>query len=67
MDILKLAQEIPDVLHLEIGEPDLEPPPGVIERLNWAVSKRLFNYTPSLGLWELRERIAKHYRRLLRS
>jgi aspartate/methionine/tyrosine aminotransferase len=62
MDILKLAQEIPDVVHLEIGEPDLEPPPGVIERLNWAVSKRLFNYTPSLGLWELRERIAKHYR-----
>ncbi|WP_448588449.1 pyridoxal phosphate-dependent aminotransferase [Thermocrinis sp.] len=61
MDILKKAREIPDAVHLEIGEPDLEPPPEVIERLNLAIAQKRFNYTPALGLWELRERIAKHY------
>ncbi len=61
MDLLKEAQSIPDVVHLEIGEPDLKPPPEVIERLNFAIENGLFNYTPALGMWELRERIAKHY------
>ena len=62
MDILQQAQSIPDVVHLEIGEPDLEPPPEVIERLNSGIAQKRFNYTPSLGLWELRERIAQHYK-----
>ena len=61
MDLLREAQNIPGVIHLEIGEPDLKPPPEVIERLNFAIKNNLFNYTPALGLWELRERIAKHY------
>lgn len=61
MDILKEAKEKEDVVHMEIGEPDLEPPPGVIHALEKAVKDRLFYYTPSLGIWELRERIAKHY------
>ncbi len=61
MDLLREAQNIPEVVHLEIGEPDLKPPPEVIDRLNFAVENRLFNYTPALGIWELRERIAKHY------
>ncbi len=61
MDILKEAQSLGDVVHMEIGEPDLEPSPKVIEALERAIKDRNFSYTPSLGLWELRERISKHY------
>lgn len=61
MDILKEAQSLEDVIHMEIGEPDLEPSPRVIEALERIIKERNFSYTPSLGLWELRERVAKHY------
>ncbi|RMH80434.1 MAG: aminotransferase class I/II-fold pyridoxal phosphate-dependent enzyme [Acidobacteria bacterium] len=61
MDILKEAKSMEDVVHMEIGEPDLDPPPGVIEALYRAIRERKYFYTPSLGLWELRERIAEHY------
>lgn len=61
MDILKQAQSIKDVIHMEIGEPDLEPSPRVLEALQKAIKDKRFSYTPSLGLWELREKIAKHY------
>ncbi len=61
MDILQKAHEMGDVVHMEIGEPDLDPPPGVIQALQRAIKDRKYFYTPSLGLWELRERVAKHY------
>ncbi len=61
MDILKEAQAIRDVVHMEIGEPDLEPPPTVIEAIERAIKEKKYFYTPSLGLWELRGRIAQHY------
>ena len=61
MDILKKAQDMGDVVHMEIGEPDLEPSPSVLEALERAIKEKRFYYTPSLGLWELRERIAQHY------
>ncbi|MFN3871179.1 MAG: pyridoxal phosphate-dependent aminotransferase, partial [Aquificaceae bacterium] len=61
MDILNQAQSIEGVIHMEIGEPDLGPSPKVLEALQRAIKEKKFSYTPSLGLWELRERIAKHY------
>ena len=61
MDVLQRAQSVDDVVHMEIGEPDLEPPPRVLEALETAVKEKRFYYTPSLGLWELRQAIAKHY------
>lgn len=61
MDILKEAQSIGEVVHMEIGEPDLEPPPGAVEALEKAIREKRYFYTPSLGLWELRERVAQHY------
>jgi len=63
MDILAEAQGYDDVVHLEIGEPDLDPPPKVIEALEKAIKDRKYFYTPSLGLWELREKIAEFYKR----
>lgn len=61
MDILREAKAIGDVIHMEIGEPDLDPPPSVIEALEKAIKDRKYFYTPSLGIWELREKIAQHY------
>jgi len=62
MDILAEARGLGDVVHLEIGEPDLDPSPRVLEALERAVRERKYFYTPSLGLHELRERIAEFYR-----
>ncbi len=62
MDILKEARAREDVIHLEIGEPDLDPPPRVLEYVKRSVDKRQYFYTPALGLPELRERIAMYYK-----
>ena len=61
MDILAEAQKLKDVIHMEIGEPDLEPSPRVLEALEKAVKEKKFFYTPALGLPELREKIADFY------
>jgi len=63
MDMLSQAQGQEDVVHLEIGEPDLDPSPRVLEALQRAIKDRRYFYTPSLGLTELRERIAEFYER----
>jgi len=62
MDVLKEARKIDDVIHLEIGEPDLLPSPKVKEALAKAVTKEKFYYTEAKGLKELREKIALHYK-----
>ena len=61
MDIVKEASNIPDAIHFEIGEPDLQPPPSVWEETEKAVKNRLNHYTESLGLPELREKISQFY------
>jgi aspartate/methionine/tyrosine aminotransferase len=62
MDILARARKIPNAVHLEVGEPDLPPSPAVREAFIRAVRDNRFYYTPACGLWELREKIAEHYR-----
>ena len=61
MDILKAAKEMDNVIHLEIGEPDLPPSEKVKQALLNAVNENRFNYTEAKGLKSLREKIAKHY------
>ncbi len=61
MDILQKASLLDDVVHMEIGEPDLEPSPKVIQALEKAIKDKKFYYTSSLGLPELREAISQHY------
>ncbi len=63
MDILDKARRMEDVIHLEIGEPDLDAPPGVIEAFMKAVKDGKYKYTSALGLMELRETIADYYHR----
>ena len=62
MDVVKKAQNIPDVIHLEIGEPDLLPSPKVKKALIEAAQNNKFFYTESKGLEHLREKIASHYK-----
>ena len=61
MDVVKKAQKIKDVIHLEIGEPDILPSQKVKKALLKSVEENKFFYTQSKGLKSLREKIAKHY------
>ena len=62
MDIVKEAQKLTDVIHLEIGEPDLLPSSKVKEASLKAINENRFFYTESKGLKKLRKEIARHYK-----
>ncbi|RMF90935.1 MAG: aminotransferase class I/II-fold pyridoxal phosphate-dependent enzyme, partial [Nitrospinota bacterium] len=66
MDVLERAEEITrvegqDIIHLEIGEPDFETPPCIVEAAIRALRDGETHYTHSLGILELREAIAEYY------
>ena len=63
MDIVKEAQKLSDVIHLEIGEPDLLPSPAVKKAALKAMEENRFFYTESKGLKSLREKISMHYKK----
>ena len=67
MDVLERAQELDHeghrVIHMEIGEPDFDTPPAVLEAGIRALRDGRTHYTHSLGLPELRESIAGWQRR----
>ena len=64
MEILERAKELEregrDIVHMEIGEPDLPPSPRVLEAIEKHKGEAN-RYTHSLGVWELREAIANYY------
>jgi aspartate/methionine/tyrosine aminotransferase len=66
MEVLEKAHELErdgrDVVHLEIGEPDFGTPDPVKEAVCRAVYEGKTQYTHSLGILQLREAIAGHYR-----
>ena len=65
MELLEKAQTLEakgvDVVHMEVGEPDFPTPPSIRESAVKAIRDGRTFYTHSLGLKELRERIALHY------
>lgn len=70
MDLVRAARELeaataaggPSVCHLEVGQPSTPPPRTVIDAARRALdSEHPLSYTDSLGLPELRERIARWY------
>jgi len=63
MDIVKESKKYENVIHLEIGEPDILPSPKIKEASLKAINNNQFFYTPSKGLLELRQKIANHYRK----
>ena len=65
MDVLRAANELAaagdSVLHLEVGQPGTPAPQNVIAAAQKALQDELLGYTDSLGLAELRRRVAQHY------
>jgi len=65
MEVVKAAQRLADagrsVLHMSIGEPDFSAPPPVQRAAIAAIDAGRTQYTPALGLPELREAIGRHY------
>ncbi len=66
MDVLETAQAMErggeHVIHLEVGEPDFDTPEPVRRAAMEALERGETHYTHSLGIHELREAIAAHYR-----
>jgi len=66
MEVLRTANERASagerILHLEIGQPSTPAPRAVIEAAKRALDTHQLGYTESLGIPELRQRIALHYR-----
>ena len=60
MAIVREAARYEDAIHFEVGQPDLPPPPGVIRALA-DLPAEAYGYTPSAGLWALREKIGAWY------
>jgi aspartate/methionine/tyrosine aminotransferase len=67
MEILERAHALEaageHVVHMEIGEPDFNTPEAVKETARRSLDENRTKYTHSLGLPELRVRIAEHYAR----
>ena len=65
LDVMRAANELAaageDVLHLEVGQPGTPAPQQVIAAAHNALQDELLGYTDSMGLPELRQRIAQHY------
>jgi aspartate aminotransferase len=59
----ELEREGRDVVHLEIGEPDFETPPHVVEAAATAMRDGHTGYCPSAGIHELRESAAAYLSR----
>ncbi len=51
------------VVHLEIGEPDFDSPPHVVDAAVQALREGHTHYTPSAGIPELREAVARYVSR----
>lgn len=52
-----------EIIHLEIGEPDFDTPVNVVEAGVKALQQGFTHYTPSAGMPELREVVARHVSR----
>ncbi len=63
MDVLEKAQNRDGVVHMEVGEPDFEPPAAATEAAIASLSEGAANYTNSRGKLELREAISEYYDR----
>ena len=66
MEVMRAAAERAasgaDVVHLEVGQPSTPAPRKVLDAAKAALDSDLIGYTLALGIPQLRERIARHYR-----
>ena len=59
-EIMVLAAARPNIIHLEVGEPDFSTPLPIIDAAFEAARSGFTKYSPNAGLTSLRERVAKH-------
>ena len=52
-----------EIIHLEIGEPDFDTPPHIIEAAKKALDEGYTHYGPSAGMFELREALVEEIAR----
>jgi aspartate/methionine/tyrosine aminotransferase len=68
MELLEKAKAMEargeDIIHMEVGEPDFATPLSIKEEAIRAIRDNRTFYTHSLGLPELREKIAEYYERV---
>ena len=57
--VMELALQLPDVVRLEIGDPDFPTPAHIVEAAAQAGREGFTHYSPGAGLTSLRERIAE--------
>ena len=67
MDVLEKAMEMSklgeDVIHLEVGEPDFDTPPNILNAGIEALKKGKTHYTSSVGIPELRWAVSSYHKR----
>lgn len=67
MELLSRARELEaqgrDIVHMEVGEPDFPTPAPILAAAQDFLSRGQVQYTPALGLPQLREAIAGFYQR----
>lgn len=59
LKVSKLAKGLEDVIYLNVGEPDFNTPPHIVEAAKRYLDKGYTYYTPDEGVWELREAVAE--------
>src|SRR4030042_885953 len=61
-EIMDLSQGMPDVVHLEVGEPGFPTPQHIVQAAERAMEQGFTKYTPNAGLLSLREQIVSKLR-----
>ena len=61
--IMDLAWQVPDAIHLEVGQPDFDTPEHIIEAGCRAARSGFTKYTPNAGIPSLREAIVRKLKR----
>ncbi len=60
--IMELAWTVPDVIHLEVGEPNFPTPDHIIDAAHQGAQDGFTRYTPNAGIPELRRVLAQKVR-----
>ena len=65
MELLARARELEsegrDIIHMEVGEPDFPTPPAILQAAQDFLAQGMVQYTPAMGLPQLRSAIADFY------
>ncbi|MDH5701580.1 MAG: aminotransferase class I/II-fold pyridoxal phosphate-dependent enzyme, partial [Candidatus Bathyarchaeota archaeon] len=62
-EVRRLVMERTDIIRLELGEPDFDTPRHIKEAAIQAINEGFTHYTPTEGLLELREAVARKLKR----